>query len=47
MGQITNLKARGGRAAVAAQSAYTSCHDTIGTQIHDSSVVSRLAKSWF
>jgi len=47
MGQIANLKARGGRAAVAAQSTYTSCHDTIGTQILDSSDISRLAKSWF
>ena len=43
--QIANLKAGGGRAAKTAQSAYTSCRDTIRTQILNWSETSGLAKA--
>jgi len=47
IGQIANLKAGGEEAVITAQSAYTSSHDTIRTQILHWSETSGLAKGWF
>jgi hypothetical protein len=47
IGRIANLKAGGERAAKTAQSAYTSCHGTIRTQILNWSETSGLAKAGF
>jgi len=47
IGQIANLDAGDGSAANTAQSAYTSCHDTIRTQILNWSKSTGLAKAWF
>jgi hypothetical protein len=47
IGRIANLKVAGERAASTAKSAYTSCRDTIRTEILNWSETSGLAKAGF